>query len=123
MSAPLTFVTPPLGFSPLIDFSLNEVDGADGLYSLTANQDADVRIFVIDAAVHLADYLPVISDEQRDSLALASADDASVLVVVNPTSDVTTVNLLAPIVVNTLTGNAQQFILENQDWSIQEPLA
>ena len=122
MSVPLHFVAPPLGFSEFVDFSLNDVEGAEGLYTLRADRDAAVRLFVIDAAIHLPHYLPVLSDEQGATIGLTSADDASVLVVVNPTDDVTTVNLLAPIVLNTKTGSTSQFILDDTSWSVREPL-
>lgn len=122
MSAPLTFVSPPLGFEPLVDFSLDNIEGANGLYALKAVGAGDLRIFVIDAAVHLPAYTPTISDEQGESIGLASPDEASVLVVVNPTEEPTTVNLMAPIVVNNRTGQAHQFILDDQGWPIREPL-
>ena len=122
MSAPLTFVSPPLGFEPLVDFSLDNIEGANGLYALKAVGAGDLRIFVIDAAVHLPAYAPTISDEQGESIGLASPDEASVLVVVNPTEEPTTVNLMAPIVVNNRTGQAHQFILDDQGWPIREPL-
>jgi flagellar assembly factor FliW len=122
VSVPLHFVAPPLGFSELVDFSLNDVEGADGLYALRADSGAGVRLYVIDAAVHLPQYLPVISDEQSATIGLTSSEDASVLVVANPAEDGTTVNLLAPIVINTATGSTNQFILEDDTWSVREPL-
>ncbi|WP_213814907.1 flagellar assembly protein FliW [Glaciihabitans sp. dw_435] len=120
MSAPLTFLSSPLGLEPLVDFQLVDVDDAPGLFSLESGEGA--RLYVIDASLHLPDYTPTISEDQRDSLGLLSADDASVLVVVNPGDESTTVNLLAPIVLNTATGHARQFILEEQDWPLKAPL-
>jgi flagellar assembly factor FliW len=122
VSVPLHFVAPPLGFSDLVDFSLNDVEGAEGLYSMRADSDDAVRLFVIDAALHLPQYLPELTDEQGATIGLTTAEDASVLVVVNPTDDVTTVNLLAPIVINTKTGDTSQFILDDTSWSVREPL-
>ncbi|MET0843289.1 MAG: flagellar assembly protein FliW, partial [Mycetocola sp.] len=50
--------------------------------------------------------------------------DASVLVVINPGEDeATTVNLLAPIVLNRATGGCAQLILEGQDWPLRAQLA
>jgi len=122
MSAPLNFIESPLGLEPLVDFALNGIDGAAGLYSLTSETNAAVRLFVVDAAVHLPDYSPTLSDEQTENVGLTSADDASVLVIVTPGTEQTTVNLLAPIVVNMVTGRARQFILEDQDWPLKAPL-
>lgn len=123
MSAALTFVSPPPGLAPLVDFVLNPVDGADGLFSLQANADAGKRLFVLDASVYLEGYTPVISDADSTALNLETPDDAMVLVVANPSESGTTVNLMAPIVVNTHTGVSAQVILEGQDWPLRAELA
>lgn len=123
MSATLSFVTPPLGLAPLAEFTLDDVDGADGLYSLRAVDNDHVRLFVLDAAVYLPDYSPEISDEQSRAIDLESADDAMVLVVANHGGEGTRLNLLAPIVVNVRTGACTQVILEGQDWPLQAELA
>jgi flagellar assembly factor FliW len=123
MSAALTFVSPPPGLAPLVDFILNPVDGADGLFSLQANDDAGKRLFVLDASIYISGYTPVISDADSTALNLESPDDAMVLVVANPSDSGTTVNLMAPIVVNTHTGVSAQVILEDQDWPLRAVLA
>jgi flagellar assembly factor FliW len=122
MSVALTFVTPPPGFDPLTDFTLNPIEGAAGLYSLVAEVTADIRLYVVDAAVYLPHYTPVLSDEQVATLKLTTSDDALVLVVANPGASGTTVNLMAPIVVNAVTGDSAQLILDGQDWPLQAEL-
>lgn len=123
MSAALSFIAPPPGFEPHTDFELSTVDGADGLFSLRAARDADLRVYLVDPRTVISDYAPEISDEQAGELALASADDAMLLVVANPSSEGVSVNLMAPVVVNTANGAAAQVILENQDFPIHAPLA
>jgi flagellar assembly factor FliW len=122
MSVALTFITPPPGLAPLTDFSLDPVDGAVGLYALVAVADRNVRLYVVDAGVYLPHYAPVITDEHADTLGLATADDAMVLVVATPAATGTTVNLMAPIVVNSSTGTSAQVILDGQEWPLQETL-
>jgi flagellar assembly factor FliW len=122
MSALLTFVTPPPGLDPVVDFTLDEVSGAAGLYSLHASAAPTTRLFVVDAGVHLPDYSPEISEEQGESLGVHSPEDALVLVVANPAASGTTVNLMAPIVVNATTGVSAQLILEGQDWQLRAAL-
>jgi len=122
MSVALTFVAPPPGLAPLTDFSLDPVDGAHGLYALVAEDDPALRLYVVDAGVYLPDYAPVITDEHADALGLATADDAMVLVVATPAATGTTVNLMAPIVVNSSTGRSAQVILDGQDWPLRESL-
>ncbi len=118
----LSFVTPPPGLDPHTDFRLSEIEGATGLYSLQAEAEPETRMFVLDAGVYLPDYSPVISSEQSDALAIVAPADAIVLVVVNPGEETTTVNLMAPIVVNALTGICAQVILDSQDWPLRAEL-
>jgi flagellar assembly factor FliW len=123
MSASLTFVTPPPGLEPLRDFTLTDIEGASGLYSLRAVDDDGIRLFVIDAALYLPDYAPVISDEQSVALDVKTSEDAMVLVVANPGESGTSMNLMAPIVVNAKTGACAQVILEGQDWPLRAELS
>jgi flagellar assembly factor FliW len=122
MSVALSFVSPPPGFDPLKEFTLNAIASAPGLYALVAAASQNIRVYVVDASVYLPDYLPVLSDEQVAALQLNAPEDALVLVVANPAKTGTTVNLMAPIVVNSLTGASAQFILDGQDWPLQAEL-
>lgn len=122
MSVALTFVTPPPGLALLTDFILDEVAGASGLYSLQAAADPSIRLYVLDAAVYLTWYTPVISDEQCLALDVNVPEDAMVLVIANASEAGTTANLMAPIVVNANTGVSAQVILEGQEWPLQAEL-
>lgn len=122
MSAALSFIAPPPGFEPSLEFELTEIADSVGLYSLVASDSDARRVFVLDAAVYLPDYSPSLSVEQSEALALNSGDDARVYVVANPAENGTTVNLLAPIVVNSMNNSAAQFILDDRDWPLQAPL-
>lgn len=126
MSRRLTFVASPPGFAPEVNFALSAVDGADGLYSLASEQPSgdtgSLRLFVLDAAVYLPSYSPEISDDQRRQLDLTDAAEALVLIVANSTEAGTTVNLLAPVIVNTRTLRCAQVILEGQNWPVRVPL-
>jgi len=128
MNIELTFAVSPFGLEPVERFTLSEVVGASGVFSLTGtgtttSGDADPRLFVLDAAVHLPDYSPVVSDEQTTLLDLRDASEAILLVIANPGERGTTVNLLAPVVVNARTGVGAQVILENQDFPLRAVLA
>ncbi len=122
MSSSLTFVVPPPGLSPLTDFTLHEVAGAPGLYSMVADLSNHIRLYLVDAGVYLPNYPPVITDEQASELRLTSPGEVMVLVVANPTATGTTVNLMAPIVVNSSTGESAQLILDGADWPLQARL-
>lgn len=123
MSTALTFIAPPPGFAPLVDFTLHGIDGANGLYSLQSDADESIRLFVLDAGLYLPDYSPEISEEQGADLELVRGEDALVLVVANPGEAGITVNLMAPIVVNSATHRCAQVILDGRDWPIQAALA
>jgi flagellar assembly factor FliW len=123
MSAALSFATPPHGLAPHTDFELREVEGADGLFALQSVADDGIRLFVLDASVYLPDYSPVISDEDCVKLDVHTAADALVLVVANPAEGGTTMNLLAPIVVNATSGASAQIILDGQDFPLRAQLS
>jgi flagellar assembly factor FliW len=120
MSIDLTFAVPPFGLAPAAVFTLTPVEGADGLFTLVGD---GARLFVLDAAVHLPSYSPELTDEQAGGLELTSPEDAMLLVVANPGESGTTVNLLAPIVVNARTAAGAQLILEGQDLPLRAELA
>jgi flagellar assembly factor FliW len=122
MSAALNFATPPHGLAPHTDFELREIEGANGLFALQSMTDSGVRLFVLDASVYLPDYAPVISDEDCMRLDVHAAENALVLVVANPAEDGTTMNLLAPIVVNATSGASAQIILDGQDYPLRAQL-
>ncbi|AZH77749.1 MULTISPECIES: flagellar assembly protein FliW [Microbacterium] len=122
MSAALTFLAPPPGLAPHVDFDLAPVDGADGLFAMRAARDADLRLYLVDPRTVLDEYAPILTDEQADGLALGSPDDALILVVAHPSSEGVSVNLLAPVIVNRTTGAASQVILEDQDYPLRAPL-
>jgi flagellar assembly factor FliW len=120
MSISLTFAVPPFGLAPAPVFTLTPVDGAEGLFTLVGD---DARLFLLDAAVHLPSYAPELTDEQAAGLGLTDPADAMLLVVANPGASGTTVNLLAPIVVNARTAVGAQLILEEQDLPLRAELA
>jgi flagellar assembly factor FliW len=122
MTAALTFLAPPPGLAPHVDFALAPVEGSEGLFSMRAVDDAALRLYLVDPRTVLSDYAPTITDEQADGLALGSPDDALILVVAHPSSEGVSVNLLAPVIVNQTTGAASQVILEDQDYPLRAPL-
>ena len=64
-----------------------------------------------------------LTDEQAATIGLTDPAEAMLLVVANPGEGGTTVNLLAPVVVNARTAVGTQFILEDQDLPLRAELA
>lgn len=122
MSGTVTFIAPPPGLSPLVDFDLEPVDDADGLYTLRAHRAPDIRLFVIDAPVYLPDYNPEVSVEQLESIGAAETSDVRVLVVTTLNDGGPSANLMAPIFMHATSGEATQVILAGDDWPLRMPL-
>lgn len=122
MSRALIPAAPLPGFPGATTLSLEPVEGAIGLYSLVSAQVAELRLFALDAAIHLADYKPVFTNEQVALVGNPEAGNSSVLVIVNTADRETTVNLLAPLLLNAGTGSCAQVILEGQDWPLRASL-
>ncbi|WP_136612052.1 flagellar assembly protein FliW [Sinomonas albida] len=117
----LTFTEPLPGLAPYTDYTLDAVDGAVGLFSLRPATAPEVRLFVLDASVYVPHYAPEIAAPCRE-IGLSSSREARVLVVATPSGDGTTVNLMAPVLVNETTGQSAQAILDGQGWPLREPL-
>lgn len=115
------FVTPPPGLAPRTEFRLEEVQGADGLFTLTSADDTGVRLFLLDAATYVPAYSPRFSDAQRDVLG-PDVPEAHLFVVANPAPGGTTVNLAAPIVLDPATGRCAQVVLEGSDYPLRAAL-
>lgn len=122
MSA-VTFVEPMPGLGGLVSFELSPVDGADGLLSLTSLERAGVRLFLVDAGVHLADYTPSLSAQDRARVGAERPEELQLLVVANPAGDGgLTVNLMAPVLLHRTAARASQLILGQERWPLRHPL-
>jgi flagellar assembly factor FliW len=122
MSGLVTFIAPPPGLSPLLEFDLEPVAEADGLYTLRSVEAPDIRLFVIDAPVYLPDYSPEVSAQQLESIGATGTSDVRVLVVTTLTDGGPSANLMAPILMHSTSGEATQVILEGEDWPLRMPL-
>jgi flagellar assembly factor FliW len=116
MTTALTFVESPPGLAPLLEFTLDEVEGARGLHTLRATDDPGIRLFVLDVPVYLPWYVPEFNEENYHSVGAASAD-TDVLVVATISEGSPVVNLMAPMLVNRTTGVARQIIL-GDEWPL-----
>jgi len=81
-----------------------------------------VRLFLADAAVFAPSYAPPIPAASLEALELDERDAAQVLIVVNHSPGSTTVNLMAPIVLNRATGRCTQLVLDGRDFPLRAEL-
>ena len=122
MSGLVTFIAPPPGLSPLLEFDLEPVAEADGLYTLRSLDAPDIRLFVIDAPVYLPDYNPEVSVAQLESIGATETSEVRVLVVTTLSDDGPSANLMAPILMHATSGEATQVILDGDDWPLRMQL-
>ena len=122
MSGLVTFIAPPPGLSPLVDFDLEPVAEADGLYTLRSLEAPDIRLFVIDAPVYLPDYNPEMSVQQLESIGATESSEVRVLVVTTLSDGGPSANLMAPILMHAASGEATQVILDGDDWPLRMQL-
>ena len=115
----LLFEQPMPGLDPHTVYELAPVEGADGVYSLQPQDAPDVRLFLLEAALYLPDYVPEVTAASTQ-VGLEPDDRARILVVATPGESGTSVNLAAPVVVNESAGRAVQAILDG--WDLRAPL-
>lgn len=119
----IEMVEPMPGFPGRTRFALVQLDESGVLCALRSVEDPDLRFLVVPPNVFFPDYAPEIDDATVSSLGIVSADDVLVLVVVNPgdSAGAATANLLAPVLVNTVSRQAGQVVLTD-DLPVRAPL-
>jgi flagellar assembly factor FliW len=115
------------GFPHLRRFALTDLDPTGLLKELASLDDRTVRFVVVPSVAFYPDYAPVIDDGTARLLGLDGSDtgqDPLVLLVVTvgATLDTSTVNLLAPVVINGSTRVAAQVVLEDTTLPLRAPL-
>ncbi len=120
----IDLVHPLPGFPDRRQFALVQLDEAGVLCQLRSLEDPSLRFLVVPPGTFFPDYAPEVSDDVVADLQIESADDVIVLLVLNAgdSLDTTTANLMAPVVVNTVTRRASQVILDDPNLSIAAPL-
>ena len=106
------------------EYMLTPLDEIGVLFSLRSEpaDERSVRRFVVAPGPFFPDYTPAITSEVRASIG-ASMGNAVPLVVVHPADgdQPPTANLLAPLVIDSSSGNAVQTVLDG-DWPLRAPL-
>lgn len=120
----IELVNPMPGFPGHRSFALVRLDDDGMLCALRSLEDPDLRFLVTSPIAFFPDYAPLVEDELVDQLGITDAADVLVLVVLTAGSTLaeTTANLLAPILVNTVTRQASQVILDDSTLSVATPL-
>ncbi len=119
----LTFVEPPPGMAMLTTFDLAALDDSGFLFALRSLEAPSVRLFAIPPQAYFPSYNPLVSAEVRTALGMDAETQPVMLAVVHPgEGEATTANLLAPIVVDPVSGAAAQVVLDGDEWPLRAPL-
>jgi flagellar assembly factor FliW len=120
----IELVHPMPGFPDDVRFELTHLDDEGVLGALRSLDHEGLQFLVVPAAQFYPAYEPVVSDEVVADLAIADVADVLVLLVVHAGADLasTTVNLRAPLLINTSTLRAAQVILDDADLPVAAPL-
>jgi flagellar assembly factor FliW len=121
----LEFVAPFPGFPGKTRFALVSRDDAGLLYELRSLDEPSLRFLVVPPAPFFPEYAPEIDDTTATALGLSAAEQAVVLLVLNPgdRASAATANLLAPIVINIESRQAAQVVLSGAELPVRAPLA
>jgi flagellar assembly factor FliW len=114
MTVQITFREPLAGLGSFTEYDFAPLDGARDTYTLRASAQPAIRLFVVDAAAYLPDYV--------GELDRPAGRDSGVFLVVTPHADGVTANLLAPIVIDPVTRTGEQVIATDDIDRVQVPL-
>ena len=120
----IEMVHPLPGFPDERRFALVELDEDGVLCALRSLEDPELRFLVAPPAPFFPDYAPVVDDATVSDLAISTAEEVLVLLVLTPGESLqkTTANRRAPLVLNTSNRRACQVILDDAALSVTTPL-
>lgn len=112
------------GFETCFSFRFLVAGLAKPFMRMESNDDESVSFIVIDPNFIVKKYSVKLSDKDKRDLDVSSSDECIVaaIVAVGETVDKTTVNLMAPIVVNVKKGLAKQVIMADSGYPLTKPL-
>jgi flagellar assembly factor FliW len=114
-----------LGFKHLNQFHFSLVEEESPYGYLESVEDANIGFLVTSPFHNRTDYIFEMEDDEKDKLEINSPEDVMVLGIVNvkePFID-STINLLAPIIINIHNGAARQIVLPPKyNYTTKSPL-
>lgn len=120
----LTFDDGLYGFDKLKKFAIINCTETKPIYWLQSIEDGDISMPIIDPFILKDDYVIDIDEKELEKIGTGKEEDLIVYNVVVLPEDITkiTVNLVAPIIINTSNNKAKQYILGlEQETSVKYP--
>lgn len=112
------------GFEHLKRYVLFRMDEQLPFYCLQAADEAAVQFLVVDPFLFYPQYEFELSKTVQSELNIRNEDDVQIFCIVSGAADFkrATLNLMAPIVLNVETRDAQQVILHESNYKTKHPL-
>ncbi|MWC30917.1 flagellar assembly protein FliW [Paenibacillus sp. MMS18-CY102] len=120
----IDFSSSIVGFEHLKYFKVEQIDASSPFWMLQSEEDAGIGFVVVSPFEVYPDYEFKLSDEIIEVLRIEQPEQVAVYTIVTMKSKFThsTINLVAPIVINISTGMARQFILNHSNYPVNAPL-
>lgn len=108
----------------LTRFTLSVLNEDSPFFFLECQQDENIAFIIVNPFFLFPDYEFNLPDEEAELLDIKTPEQLAVFCIVNASQGLknATVNLLAPLVLNTATGSARQVVLNDRRYSIRHPL-
>lgn len=120
----LDFGNSIVGFEQLRYFHLDKLEGNNPFFILRNNEDASIEFVVVSPFEIYRQYEIEISNELRQELRIESPEDVMVMCIVTIHRPFTgsTINLLAPLIINARNGMSRQIILNGSAYQARTRL-
>ena len=105
-------------------YALLQFEDSYPIVWLQAMDDSGICLPVLDTFTVLPDYVFDIDEADVKTLELSDPDELHVVSVVVIPEDIQgmTVNLAAPVIINTITGKAKQIVLSGSEYNVRAPV-
>ena len=105
-------------------YALLQFEDSYPIVWLQSMEDTGICLPVLDTFKVLPDYIFDIDETDVKALEINSPDDLHIVSVVVIPEDIQgmTVNLAAPIIINTITGKARQIVLSGSEYNVRAPV-
>lgn len=113
-----------LGFEHLLHYSLSVYDPQTPFYWLRSQDDENAAFIVMEPCYLVEDYAFDLPDDFATELAIASSEEAFVLVILRIPDNMQemTANLAGPLIFNRQTACGKQLVLEASQYPLRFPL-
>ena len=113
-----------VGFEHLNGFVLSEMDPDSDFYLLRSVEEESIEYLVVSPFAVNQDYEFELMDEYKEELQITETDEVLVLAIITLQKPFfqSTINLLAPLVINIKNGTGRQVILNGSSYAVNASL-